>query len=691
MAKKIKSKLQKSKLPVVLKAVKDDKKTDFPVDHYSYSSLVQFTTNPVLFRIKYINRDRYETTSGTSQVIGQAFHAAMEVFYGGIEEMKPKDEQEAIEFGLKTGMDFLDKYPDGFIKYTETIPNKQKLFDIFSLAYNFYIRDRVDEGEEILEVEKEIEETIDVMWRGQKLNLPVRLKGFPDQIIKTKDGKLKIKDFKTCRSFSDPEKIDGRKIIQAVQYYLLAYAKYGIEPYSMTYEEVKTSKNSDGGKQVRVYEIVYAENDLYFDFYFRLYEDVTRALNGEMVYVPNVETLFDNEVAIVAYIHRLDTSEEKAKEMKRLKVDNITDLLKKKIQKAGNMRKFLKTVEAQFVSAKNLNYNRMEIQEKIATKLMEFGMVLQFDSVIHGASVDLYRYTPSIGLKMRRLASYVEDVEQVVGKSGIRVLAPIQGTSFVGFEVPRDERSFPALPKKSGKEFELAIGETIMGTPKYFDIRTAPHLLVGGSSGSGKSVFLHSIIKQLKKMKADLRLVDPKQVEFSKYGAFTTRSEISEQIGKLVAEMEQRYSKLKKSGYRDAIEAGWSPIFLVIDEYADLAFNDSRPNKSVKVTESRNKGVKVTLRETDTGDATIAQNIQLLAQKGRAAGIHIILATQRASTKIIDGDIKVNFPVKVVFRMAKDVDSRVMLDEGGAEKLLGRGDCLFASPAGLERLQAFNP
>lgn len=663
---RIKSKLSKRSLPAVFIQAQSDKPSDFPVAHYSYSSMVEFTSNPILFKIKYVNRDRFETTSNVSGVIGKAFHKAMEVYFRGVPEMVPVDEPQAIEFGLKTGMDYLEKYNDGFIEFSEKIPNKQKAQEKFAFLYTSYIKDQSDAtGEEILGMEQEICEKISVTWRGQKLNLPVKLKGYLDKIVKRPDGKIVIKDYKTCSSFSDPEKIDGAKIIQAVEYYLLAYAKYGVEPYSMEYEEVKMSKNQDNSKQIKIYEIVYSKNELYFDFYFRLYEDITAALNGQMVYVPNVRAIFDNEVALISYIHRLDIAEEKAKEMKRLKVDNITDVLKKKIQNAGNMRKLLKTIENKFTLAKSINYKAMTNEEKIQTKLMEFGMILQFDSKIEGASVDLYRYNPSIGLKMSRLANYVADIEQVIGKSGIRVLAPIPGSTLVGFEVPREARSFPALPSSQG--FELAIGQTIQGEVRRFDIRTAPHMLVAGSSGSGKTVFLHSVIRQLKSISSvDLHLFDPKQVELSRYDGEVAEyqdnyQKINESLVALVAEMETRYKQMKDARVRNISETRMNYKFVVIDEYADLILS-----------------------------ASLQSNIQLLAQKGRAAGIHIILATQRASTKVISGDIKVNFPVKVVFRMAKDVDSRVMLDESGAEKLLGKGDCLFASDSGVERLQAFN-
>ena len=279
--KKIKTKLGKHKLPKVSKsniAPKDI--AQFPVDHYSYSSMVQFTPNPILWKIKYVNRDRYDTTHNISGVIGQAFHTAMEVYRGGVPEMNPRDGAEAIEFGLKAGLDFLEKYNDGFISYSKTVPVKQKALELFAFAFNSYIKEDKDTGEQTLATEDAICENIDIQWRGRKLNLPVKLKGYLDRVVRRADGKLVIKDYKTCRSFSDPERIDGAKIIQAVVYYLLAFAKYGEEPYAMEYEEVKLSKDAEG-KQVRIYEIVYAENELYFDFFFRLYDDITSALNGQ--------------------------------------------------------------------------------------------------------------------------------------------------------------------------------------------------------------------------------------------------------------------------------------------------------------------------------------------------------------------------------------------------------------------------
>jgi len=668
---KIKPKLR---LPKVIKSLAENKKIEnFPLKHYSYSTFVKFSTNPIMFKINYINGDRIETTRNISGIVGQAFHTAMDVYYTNFQI----DETDAIKDGLEAGMQFLDCYEDGFIEFSTTVPNKQKAQEIFAFAYNSYITEKRKENEELVACEAMIETDVDVEWKGQKLRLPVPLKGYVDKIVR-QDGKLKIIDYKTTRAFSDPDKIDGAKILQAVQYYLMVFAEYGEEPASMIFEEVKTTKNRNGDAQVKKYEIVFADNDQFFDFYFRLYEDMTRAINGEMVFVPNIQTIFDNEVAIVAYIHKLDVSEEASRLMKELRVDNITDLLKKKITTASNMRKLMNNAEKKFVSAKNLNYNKMTTQEKIQTKLMEHGMLIQFEDMIEGFAVDLYRFNPSIGLKMSKLLSYVADVEQVVGVSGVRVLAPIPNTSLVGFEVPRQDRKFPEKAP-APKGFELAIGVDIYGKDLLFDIRKAPHLLVAGATGSGKSVFLNSIISQLATLSnVDLHLFDPKMVELSQFRAnaveyYSDIESIYLALDQLVAEMNVRYGRLSEAGVRniDEYEGQMNYKFVVIDEFGDLTVGNKSEGKLNFSKE-------------------ILKSLLILAQKARACGIHLIIATQRPSINIITGDIKANFPTKVAFRCAKSIDSQVVLGEAGAEKLLGKGDMIFSSDNGDERLQGFN-
>lgn len=688
-------------MPKVLKVKHQESQqstsTSFPLDHISASSMIKFSTNPVLFKVRYINKDIIESTFGISGVLGSAFHHAMEVYYGGSDTMIPANEQEAMEYGLIAGMDFLNRYNDGFIGFTKTIENKQKALDYLSFCYKEYIKSNPYEIDKIIGIEDEIKEKIDVEWRGHRVTLPVKLKGRLDKVIR-EDGKIKIIDYKTCYSFSDPDKIDGAKILQAVEYYLLTYAKYGEEPYSLTFEEVKYTKNKDGSDQVKRYEVVYAENELYFDFYFRFYEDMIRALNGEMVYVPNVSAMFDNEIAIISYIQRLDVSEEQAKLMKKHKVSNITDLLKKEMQSAANMRKLAKTIEKTFISAKSLNYEKMQNEEKIKTKMMEHGMLIEFADVLEGSTVDLYRFTPSIGLKMSRLKNYVEDVEQVLGISGIRVLAPIPDSTMIGFEVPRRERTFPTVP--AGNGFDIAIGQTIMGAPRRFDIRTAPHMLVAGASGSGKSVFLNALIEQLAQIpNAELHLYDPKRVELAhfKSKAVDYQTEpyaIYKALTAIEEEMMSRYDEMEKAGARNIEKMPhFKYKFVVVDEFGELIVGDHKHKTTVGtghiITRGQHAGEEKMETEEIDLSAEIERKILRLAQLARASGIHLIIATQRPSADVIKGTIKANFPTKVVFKTAKAVDSTVILDEIGAEKLAGKGDMLFAGDNGIERLQGY--
>lgn len=654
-------------LPKVVKSLADHQQIEkFPLGHYSYSTFVKFSTNPILFKINYINGDTIDTTRNISGVVGQSFHRAMEVYYGAIADGNP----DPVQQGLEAGLEFLHEYEECFIEFSSTVPNKQKAQERFAFAYTSYVTDKKKDQETLVSCEELLEERINVEWRGEQLNLPVMLKGYCDKIVRDAEGKLKVKDYKVVHAFSDPEKIDGAKILQAIQYYLLVYAKYGEAPYSMTFEEVKASKNRDLTPQVREYEMIYAENEQFFDFYFRMYDDMTRAINGEAVFVPNIYTMFDNEVSMVAYINRLDVSEEAAAMMKKLRVKTITDLLKKKIEVAGSMRKFLQAAERKFVSAAAIKYENMTTEEKIKTKFMEHGMLIQFEDKIEGHSVTLYRFNPSIGLKMSKLLGYVADIEQVVGVSGVRVLAPIPDTTLIGFEVPKEHRTFPGY-RPSQQGFNLAMGVDVYGETYHFDITKAPHLLIAGATGSGKSVFLNSIIGQLKTLPGvDLYLFDPKRVELSQFEQdaklyLDDHETIALALAELVGEMDARYKQMKSLGVRSIDGTNIPRIFVVIDEFGDLTIGSSHGNMILK-------------------------SITLLSQKARAAGIHLIVATQRPSADIIDGVIKANFPTKVAFRMAKEVDSRVLLDESGAEKLLGRGDMIFSSDEGSKRLQGFN-
>lgn len=681
----------------------------FPLDHYSYSSFVSFSSNPLMFKVRWVNGDQLDTTTSASTVLGKALHKAVEAYLGGGDVPCPADEAGAIKHGHDTGLEYLKAYSDGLIEWKSTIPNRSKLEERYAFAYFGYIRDLNFKGEEteIVAVEHGMKHKVEVDGK----TLPVPLKGYADMIYRDKrTGTLHIRDHKFTSKHSDPDAIDAQKLLEAAFHYFLVAAEYGEAPASIIFSEFKVTENRDKtAPQTREFEIVYKDAPLLFDLFFRMYEDVTAALLGKQVFIPNVQALFDREVAILAYIHRLDIDEERAKALAKMKVDNVTDFLKKRIQKDGAMAKYLETVQSKFVSHETLNYKDMTTEEKIKMKLAEHGIGLEFDSKVAGSAVTLYRYEPSIGLKMSRIEKYARDIEQVVGKAGVRVLAPIPDTQLVGFEIPRRDRQFPgAAPKAKG--MSIPVGVNIAGETRWLDLREAPHMLVAGATGSGKSVFLTQIIRQIAQMpvsRAQMVLLDPKLVELPEFAeerntrAYESDIEkIHAELKSLVAEMQARYQNMREKGAKTLEEyrkkGGKTPyLFVFIDEFGDLIVQnyvaETETDTGEEYQSGPRKGQPKTVRERRNISKDIRTNVLLLAQKARAAGIHIVLTTQRPSHKIVDGAIKANFPTRAAFRTSSEVDSAVIIDTAGAEKLTGKGDMLLlrADGSGIERLQGF--
>lgn len=667
--------------------------------------MIQFGSNPVMFKINYINRDRVDNQSTSTQILGKALHWALEVYEGGSDEYIITSESEALDAGLEAGLKYIDEYSEGWIDWKSTVPNKEvmaKKFSYMFLEYTKHTKQYHSEFETV-ELEDKILAKITVDYKGEIITLPIPIKVFIDKVFrKDVNGSKRIclQDYKTCSRFSDPTKLDGKKIMQAVTYYLAAYVKYGEAPYSMLFSEIKHSKNKDGSSQVREYEFVFEEHDLFFDLFFRYYGDVVTALSGEQVYVPNLMSLFDDEVALISYIHRLDQPEELASQMKEAKVGNITELLRKKVENSLNMKSF-ESVMKKLQEVKAIDYSNMEIQDQIKIKYAQFGKLVHFEKIVESNTVDTILFSPGIGTKMKDIRAYSDDVEQILGVSGVRVLAPVPDTNFVGFEVPRKERKFIKTDLES-EDYKLNIGVDSFNEAYKYNILEAPHMLIAGATGSGKSVFIASLIEQLlKKEDAHLHLFDPKKVELSIYEDENSVVEYTDNImamrnslESLVDQMNNRYNLFKKAKVRDIAaytEAGnkMNYKFVVIEEFGDLVTSNEFRTETEVNGYYKDGTPKVKIKKIKIAPE-IENFVLKLAQKARAAGIHLIIATQRPSVDIISGTIKANFPVKVGLRMTKTVDSNVLLDEGGAEKLLGKGDMLFSDETGTRRLQGYS-
>ncbi|MDS5855409.1 DNA translocase FtsK [Streptococcus pneumoniae] len=314
-----------------------------------------------------------------------------------------------------------------------------------------------------------------------------------------------------------------------------------------------------------------------------------------------------------------------------------------------------------------------------------FGIKVTVERAEIGPSVTKYEVKPAVGVRVNRISNLSDDLALALAAKDVRIEAPIPGKSLIGIEVPNSDIatvSFRELWEQSQTKaenfLEIPLGKAVNGTARAFDLSKMPHLLVAGSTGSGKSVAVNGIIASiLMKARPDqvkFMMVDPKMVELSVYNdiphllipVVTNPRKASKALQKVVDEMENRYELFAKVGVRNI--AGFNAkveefnsqseykqiplpfIVVIVDELADLMMVASK----------------------EVEDAIIR-----LGQKARAAGIHMILSTQRPSVDVISGLIKANVPSRVAFAVSSGTDSRTILDENGAEKLLGRGDMLF--------------
>ena len=350
---------------------------------------------------------------------------------------------------------------------------------------------------------------------------------------------------------------------------------------------------------------------------------------------------------------------------------------------------------------------------RIVTTLRNFGIEIESIKATVGPTVTLYEIVPKAGIKISKIQGLENDIMLSLAAMGIRIIAPIPGKGTIGIEVPNEHPQVVSMHSViASKRFQeekkmrlpIAYGRTITNEVFMFDLAKTPHLLVAGATGTGKSVAINAIITSLlyKKHPAELKmvLVDPKMVEFAPYKpllrhylaatpdtdpeqvVITDCDKVVNTLNSLVIEMENRYKLLMNAGVRtledynekfvsrrlnpeklvaDSLHHRYLPyIVIIIDEYGDFIM---QAGKQVETPIAR------------------------ITQKARAVGMHMILATQRPSVNIVTGVIKANIPTRMALRTQSVVDSRTVLDNKGAEQLIGRGDSLYAGNASITRVQ----
>ena len=357
------------------------------------------------------------------------------------------------------------------------------------------------------------------------------------------------------------------------------------------------------------------------------------------------------------------------------------------------------------VKANNVDLEEQEEnKERITKTLNDYGIGISHIQATVGPTVTLYEIIPAEGVRIAKIKRLEDDIAMSLAALGIRIIAPIPGKGTIGIEVPnKDPQTVSIRSILGSRKFQeckyqlpMAMGATISNEVYIADLCKMPHLLVAGATGMGKSVGLNTIIASLlyKKHPAELKfvLIDPKMVEFSLYSVLerhflaklpdeeeavvTSMDKVLATLNSLCVEMDQRYMLLRDANVRSIteynakfVEKQLNPekghrylpyIVMIVDEFADLIM---------------------------TAGKEVEKPIARIAQKARAVGMHMIIATQRPSTNVITGIIKANFPGRIAFRVSQMVDSKTILDRTGANQLIGRGDMLFSHNGSLDRVQ----
>jgi len=370
--------------------------------------------------------------------------------------------------------------------------------------------------------------------------------------------------------------------------------------------------------------------------------------------------------------------------------DQIKDLIQEDLPFIKSENKIENKVKFQLPSLELLkiptkkekaNFNKNEINdtEFLEKILMDFGVNGNIKKVSHGPVVTLNEFEPAAGVKVSKIINLSDDIARNTSSESARI-ATIPGSNTVGIELPNNSRENVYLSeilnnsdfKKKDIKLPIALGKNISGKPIIGDLASMPHLLIAGTTGSGKSVCINTIILSLlyrhTPEKCKFILIDPKMLELSTYEGIphllcpviTEAKKAASVLGWVVKEMESRYRLMTKEGvrnidgYNSKHKLPMPYIVVVVDEMSDLML---------------------------VAGKEIENYIQKLSQMARAAGIHIIMATQRPSVDVITGTIKANFPTRISFQVTSKIDSRTILGEQGAEQLLGKGDMLYMSSA----------
>lgn len=648
------------------------------VNSWSYSGVQCFARNEKAFEMQYIycERDR----KSISSIAGSAYHEALKEFFS---IWKPGVQPEfvaltAVAYGYldevpANDWKTTDKFPTAEAAKAEAVSKVNNLLKYFCEEAGTY----TDDIAEVLHVETRFEEWVTV----NGVDIPLPLHAVIDLVVRLKDGRVVIIDHKSKSKYTDGDEValvHGQQAMTYVEAYETANPTEEVS--EVWFVEAKESKNKDGSTQLRRHVISIDRNSRML-YEALLYEPLKRMCeavsNPDYVYMINTSDNFIDKAVLYDFWARTMISEvddfptvpDSKKELIRKRTAKIKDSSRININ-PKIITKF-RTEAASFI---RIDYSNCDMtkQEKIEHVLRSHNINVQVAHTIDGFSCDTYLLDVAPGVTIVSIFSHRMDIAYALDVPLVRIagyLMMYNNRSYVAIEVNKKrERTLLWSPMYlEGHRIPLGVdnfGNTIVWD---LDNHSTPHMLVCGSTGSGKSVELISILAYAQEAGIDdIVIFDPKyefaSLDCGNASVFSDIEDLERVMEQLVNEMNGR------------IKAKSKKITLVIfDEFAD-AMDQSRSAKELE------------------GKKTLMENLKMLLQKGRSCGMRFCVATQRASTKVITGDIKVNIPVQVCFRVPKAIDSKVVLDDEGAQTLQGQGDGLIKSPEyqdGLVRFQAF--
>jgi len=688
----------------------EELQSNFIITSWSFSKLSQFSRNEKAFEMIYIYGYRSRDSATTNA--GKAYHEALKHYFlakkGDIILSLPELEQIAFEY--------INEIPANDWKIQKTTPSVEECIlkankTVTALLGNFYQEKRSYENDvkSILDVELKLKDYLTI----NGVDIPIPCNMIIDLVIKTNDNKVVIIDHKSKNAFSTEEELSLSIGKQAITY-VKGYESYsGLNVNEVWFAENKYSKNRSGESQINIFKVVLDDNTkkLYEAL---LYEPLKRMIdaisNPDYVYLINDNDNFVDRAEIyefwaktmIAEVEEFNVIEDKkemvAKRLKKIR-DSSLNIVSPKVIKN------FKENASQFIQYDLANTN-MTQQEKIQHILRTFGIIVNVAHEFNGYSSNSFLLEVSAGTKISSIQGHKLDIANALNVSNVRIsrdLRVYNGKSYLEVETAkkRDKDLFWDASELEGQK--IPIGKDNLGQTVFWNLEnhSTPHVLMCGATGSGKSVSLISTIEYAKEIKEIEKIVilDPKY-EFISYEN-DSRVEVHNEIIDIentVIELVEEMNFLVKSGSK-------KKILIVFDEFADAVaaarkgaeldvYEDVVVGHYKQSIEAQMLGVPPQpkmKRQKVSEIKPLEENIRILLQKGRSVGIRIISATQRASTKVITGDAKVNYPVQICYRVPKEIDSRVVIDEPGAETLAGMGDGLIKSPEymDIERFQAF--